>query len=444
MITPKFELNQDENFILIRVEAPYSRVSDAEVFVDEKVFKFYSKPYILNLHLQGCIVDDEHSSCVYDSDKGEYSIKISKQVPGEYFEDLCLLTKFLSPTEQKLKTTPCIEVITGENSEVSDDEEEELDWLFAEESDTLTLTGYGVGFANQKFDAHAKLMEEVDLVQVNNPEKLSRIERKMLREAHEDDKFDPHHYLADLFENDSIEEFVKLVPPWCKQPYTEEFLESEKFALKNFANKEYLIEKNDLQEVYLGLIDILYGCAYNWRFTEGEANVESAWTIKTLSSTLSWFDHCSDLPSKLRSCYRRALVFPLFRSWTLAETCHRDVVAILSHGKKCILKRLLETYAIFNECDPNYVINDLFIKDYCIWIQKANSKTISSLAVALENVKITKENVGFELVDLENAAQVVLSEENCNEKSPHDVSDHDADKLSDQMKKISLASFDKV
>lgn len=56
----------------------------------------------------------------------------------------------------------------------------------------------------------------------------------------------------------------------------------------------HLLPKKELAEVkdpaaqLLGLIDILFAYAYDFRTNEGESTVESGWTICTLSSTLSY------------------------------------------------------------------------------------------------------------------------------------------------------------
>lgn len=39
-------------------------------------------------------------------------------------------------------------------------------------------------------------------------------------------------------------------------------------------------------------------------------------------------------------------------------------------GKSAALKCLLDIHKMFRENDPAYVLNDLYITDYCIWIQK--------------------------------------------------------------------------
>lgn len=48
----------------------------------------------------------------------------------------------------------------------------------------------------------------------------------------------------------------------------------------------------DEKRTLLGLLDIIYSYAYDFRTTLGEGNVESAWTVTKISPTLSWFDVC--------------------------------------------------------------------------------------------------------------------------------------------------------
>ena len=79
-----------------------------------------------------------------------------------------------------------------------------------------------------------------------------------------------------------------------------------------------------------------------------------------------------------------------------------------------MLKCLLQTLNIFRTADtaPCYLLNDLYINDYCVWIQKALQcdVTLASLASAIEQTKISKSEVGFDLELLEEAAKSVLEE----------------------------------
>lgn len=420
MITPLFEVTQDEIFLYIVIKAPYSKVSEADIFIEDVNFKFYAKPYFLRLSFSAPLLEDDRSSCTYDVESGEYKLKIAKAEPRTHFEDLDMLTKLLTPKGERQIKQPLIEVIDDGNKENEDDAEdvEEFDWSFPQslpchESLESCSIGGGYGFANLKSGIFTKLQEDIhDVVQVKNLEQSSAETRFMERVKFENEKFDPEHYLADLFEDTCVDNLIELSPPW-KFPETDvkDFTDKHKFTLKNFPNKEYLLDKAQTQSVYMCLVDILFSYAYNWRCSEGENGVESPWNIRTMSCTLAWCDTFSDLHTTLINSYRRCLIFPLYRNWRLTKTCHTDVVKILSKGKKYILKILLEIYDLFANSDPYYILNDLYIRDYCIWIQRAKSDTIESLSEAIKQIKTKKSDLGLDLVELEEAARLVMQEE---------------------------------
>lgn len=39
-------------------------------------------------------------------------------------------------------------------------------------------------------------------------------------------------------------------------------------------------------------------------------------------------------------------------------------------GKACVLKSLLDVHRVFRENEPAYIHNDLYVSDYCVWIQR--------------------------------------------------------------------------
>ncbi|XP_060058842.1 protein SHQ1 homolog isoform X2 [Erinaceus europaeus] len=90
-------------------------------------------------------------------------------------------------------------------------------------------------------------------------------------------------------------------------------------------------------------------------------------------------------------------------------------------GKSAVLKCLLDIHKIFQENDPAYILNDLYISDYCVWIQKAKSKKLAALSEALKEVSLTKAQLGLELEELEAAARLVQEEETAS-KASHSVS----------------------
>ena len=103
------------------------------------------------------------------------------------------------------------------------------------------------------------------------------------------------------------------------------------------------------------------------------------------------------------------------RSWKLAVQLQSDVVRLLQRGQRSVLKCLLQVFHIFRTTDsaPCYLLNDLYISDYCVWIQKEPccDATLTSMARAIESVNIWKADVGFELELIEEAAKLVLEEQ---------------------------------
>ena len=78
-------------------------------------------------------------------------------------------------------------------------------------------------------------------------------------------------------------------------------------------------------------------------------------------------------PSLLRDVcggfVRRALIYPYLRRWDVALACLADAGALLQLGRRGVLRALLAVRARFSAADPGYLLNTLFIEDYCVWVQ---------------------------------------------------------------------------
>ncbi|XP_072328339.1 protein SHQ1 homolog isoform X2 [Scyliorhinus torazame] len=434
MITPAFELSQEPNFLTIIIHVPYAKVNEVDLYIDGVDFKFYAKPYFLRLTLPGRLVEDGREKASYDADTGTLTIKVPKETPDEHFEGLNMLTVLLAPKGSR-SAKPLLEEIGP--SIIAEEEEEEFDWEI-EQSPFVHLEGNVInsscfyGFANLRSGVFERLQHELsDVIDLKEPDRTTIVERRQKRLTAEETKFDSDHYLADLFEDDAIQHLLMYEPWWANTLETKEvkktqneqhlmdpgsqfvkFSKDEKEQLRNFSNKSYLLDRRSCQNVYLGLLDILLAYAYEVRSTEGESNTESSWNIWKLSGTLCWLETYRSLQEVLVSFSRRVLCYPFYRHFQLALKAVEDAVLILQLGKSAVLKCLLGIHKIFRESDPAYLLNDLYITDYCIWIQKVKSKKLASLAESLQNLKVTKNDLGFELEDLEKAALLVQEEEN--------------------------------
>ncbi|XP_011379308.2 protein SHQ1 homolog [Pteropus vampyrus] len=139
--------------------------------------------------------------------------------------------------------------------------------------------------------------------------------------------------------------------------------------------------------------------------------------ITYLNTSQTW----TNVHEILVSFGRRVLCYPLYRHFKLVTKACRDTIKLLQLGKSAVLKCLLDIHKIFQESDPAYILNDLYISDYCVWIQKAKSKKLAALAEALKEVSLTKAQLGLELEELEAAALLVQEEETAL-KAAHSIS----------------------
>ncbi|XP_068940191.1 protein SHQ1 homolog [Petaurus breviceps papuanus] len=436
MITPAFELSQDAESLTIAIRVPYARVSEFEVYFEGVDFKFYAKPYFLRLTLPGRIVENGSEDGSYDVDKGIFTLRMSKETPGQHFEGLNMLTSLLASKKSR-SAKPLVEV-TGSSElpvESNEDEEEDFDWEIEQspyeeltENDLNSQCPYG--FGNLRTGVFKRLQDELsDVIDVKEPDSTPPAERRQKRLAAEESKFDPDHYLADYFEDEAIRKVLKYKPWWTiafakmmasaersqeqsdQEAFQVSFSKEENYQLLKFTNKSYLLDKRAQYYVYYGLIDILLAYCYEIRVTEGESNVESPWNIRKLSGTLSWFESWNNVHEILVSFGRRVLCYPLYRHFKLVTKAHVDTVKILQLGRSATLKCLLDIHKIFQENDPAYILNDLYISDYCIWIQKVKSRKLASLAETLQRTYVTKGHLGLEIEELETAALLVQGEE---------------------------------
>ncbi|XP_025966190.1 protein SHQ1 homolog isoform X1 [Dromaius novaehollandiae] len=433
MITPAFELSQDPDFLTIIIKIPYARASEFDVYFEGEDFKFYAKPYFLRLTLPGRIVEDGREKASYDTDKGTFTIQLPKEIPGQYFEGLDMLTSLLAP--KKLRSAkPLVEEIAASAQLEEEEEEEEFDWeieqtAYEETAESTLQQQYCYGFGNLHSAVFQRLQDELsDVIDIKDPDRVPVDERRRKRLAAEAAKFDPDHYLADFFEDEAIQHVLKYQPWWIdahkkKMALQEEshqehdrqtfvvFSEEEREQLRKFKNKTHLLDKRARHHIYLSLIDILLAYCYEICVNEGDKNVESSWNVRKLSATLCWLESFTSIHDVLVSFGRRVLCYPLYRHFRLVTRAIDDTVMILQLGKGAVLKCLLDIHKIFRENDPSYILNDLFITDYCIWIQKIKSKKLAALAESLQKATLTKSHVGLELEELEAAAVLVQEEE---------------------------------
>ncbi|XP_034255496.1 protein SHQ1 homolog [Thrips palmi] len=421
MITPRFNIDQTETDLIFTIQAPYASIADAEIYADLDTFCFYASPYYLRVHLSGHIEETDASKGSYDADNGTFTICVQKVNKGEHFQDLDFLTALLTPNQSKKHdlSRPVVEVISNENldsveEDCSDGESNE--WYieqcpYEEPSEAFLLSAPHYGFANKISGAFQNFKTEfLEVIDLPDPDQTPISERSKLRTERELEDFSDDHYLADWAQPDIIEPMLTFKALW-ENGSEASFLDDEKDVLKDLPKKEFLLDKREEHMVSLSLIDILYSYAYNVRSTMGENTVESAWAVNKLSGTLSWLTSFNTLKEVVIVAVRRSLCYPLYRHWDLSMKVLDDVKRILTLGKKQILKSLLELHALFSNSEPRYILNQLYIRDYCIWIQHVSDSFLKSLLVAINKVELSKADVALDLEELETAARLVQMEE---------------------------------
>ncbi|KAF7711405.1 protein SHQ1 homolog [Silurus meridionalis] len=425
MITPAFELSQDSDFLTLVIRVPYTRTSEFDVYVEGEDFKFYAKPYFLRLTLPGRIIQDGREKASFDIDKGLFTMRVFKETAGQHFDGLHMLTSLLAPKGSR-SAQPLVEEIgaCSTSEACQEDDDEDFDWqveqqpyVESSEEDLRTLQKYG--FGNLRTGVFSRLQEELsEVIDVEDPENSTPAKRRADRLNSETTIFCTDHYLCDLYEGEEMRQVHLSFKPWWSELKPDldaetivSFTDEEKEQMRKFTNRSFALDKASRYHVWLSLVDIILAYIYDVRTTEGEHNVESAWTIRKISGTLSWLETYHTLHEVLVSFGRRVLCYPLYRHFSLITTAMQDAAHIFQGGKAFVLKCLLAIHKIFRSNEPAYILNDLYITDYCVWIQRVKSKHMVALAEALRKAELHKNDLDLELQILEEAAELVIEEE---------------------------------
>ena len=87
-----------------------------EINVDDTLFIIHINPYFLRLNFSNKVLEDNSSSVKYDPGSGYLTVTLTKEVRGQDFKDLDLLTKLLSPKPPEIRSKTSIQVITASDN----------------------------------------------------------------------------------------------------------------------------------------------------------------------------------------------------------------------------------------------------------------------------------------------------------------------------------------
>ncbi len=115
MLTPLFDISQDEKHIILLLRVPYMKTSSLDYYIAGTEFKFFAKPYFLRLNFPHPLAEDASEKLSYDVEKGQMTIILPKLTPGQFFENLGMITELLAKkkTPGQPTTTPVQVIASG-------------------------------------------------------------------------------------------------------------------------------------------------------------------------------------------------------------------------------------------------------------------------------------------------------------------------------------------
>ena len=247
-----------------------------------------------------------------------------------------------------------------------------------------------------------------------------RMERQKMEAA----KFSAERYLQDL---DVQEDYLYQVamgmrPHWnvnmleqqqasSSSPYfTPE--ESSQLASIPYPLLPTFTSTTEEQNLWYGIIDLLFAYCYDHLLTDGDPTVESAWTVSILSVGLSWLESFDNNKKNDRGAadlvvvqsIRRSLIYPYLRNLEFAVYVWKQVVHILQ-DRRCVIRCLLQLRTVLDQSELYYLGNKLYVDPYLAWLQDAKRHTSdkqSHIQISEEiNNALSKESALKELIDLD-------------------------------------------
>ncbi|KAG8748029.1 hypothetical protein FRC10_009781 [Ceratobasidium sp. 414] len=425
---------QDDVSLTVELYVPSVRAADVEIHVEDTLFSIHINPYFLRLNFPHPVLEDDESSATYDPASGTLTVRLTKETEGTHFPDLDLLAKLLAPRsaaalgEEGRARQPLIEVLdSGDslaeqlNDKLQLNHEHEVfakaaenDWQIeqATPDEDLDSPGLSTRTAYGFLDLHTGYFVHVTSTEneVNElgaeAENAALARRRELREINEENKWDEEHYLADLVDDDTIHELVD----WhaeADEPFT--FTEEENMTMLRLPRREYLLSPSRTHQLRITLCTILFAALYDIRTTQNDPTPESAWTICSLVPAFSALDPPISLHSALRTSYRRALAFPLYRSFPLCQRIQQDIADVLSRGTRVVTRFMLKTKKILDSHDVYYVYSKIWLDDFCAWLAShTTDQELKTLSAEVVSTTVSKNDIGWDLEELEQATKEVF------------------------------------
>ncbi|KAL1227234.1 Protein SHQ1 [Trichinella pseudospiralis] len=405
----------DCNTVVIHIRALLAKTSEIEVHVGNEEFLFYASPYFLRLYFASQLEETDCPPIEYDSTNATFTIKVNKKNPGEFFPDLEMVTRLITPREAE-GIKPFIVDLKGFDDGIPS---ADISTPYIDRSDLSAKHSYG--FACSRTASLKSVTDEMKLFDIGDVDSLNIEERKRALFLMEAEHFSDEAYLADLHEAEPVGECLMYKNKWTKSSIENRedtfmhggFTVDEIDRLKSLPRKIYRLSEEVENVAICSLVDILFAFAYDARVNLGEDdNPESGWTMSKLSSTLAGLVCWERMQDAMIASVRRSLCFPLVRSFQLASLVLNDVIEILQSGRVVVLKCLLRMHEIFNNSgDFRYVLNELYLNDYCVWIQGKTDEFLIKIGEQMKQIKLEKKDLQLDLEVVEMAGQLALEDQ---------------------------------
>ena len=237
------------------------------------------------------------AACSYDASSRTLHIRLTKVTPGAFFPGLdTLQAQILSNAEMRAL-------------------EQDAKFESLLHPTGLLASRSPCGEAYERVAATGR----VPYLEVHDPGNLHPAERMRIAKSNESNKWDEGMYLDCYVDPDGE---IAAVLDFTPQ------------SLAKTASPPVIL-RTQLPEARLAtwfLLELLFGYAYELRVSFDDPSTESAWTVCKLSRSIACFATpapAANLESVLCGLYRRALTYPLYRSWALCERVQSDVANLL-------------------------------------------------------------------------------------------------------------------
>jgi protein SHQ1 len=460
-ITPRFALSQTNDDLIVTIYVPHVRVSTetVQITLDGCSLHFASPPYLLHLNFEPfSFHPHDQPAATYEPtiENGIIELKCKKETPQDW-PDLDLVGKWM-PRKSSHNPTWLQQVIASETNESVNDTADNVTERLA------AFQPCGYGFLRMFYDVYADLVreglgkemlmqpwEQVNLIQDRLDGSCETVytERRTGRLEQELEAFSAERYLQDLdVEDDYIYQCaVSMDTHWRQANASQqdcnaagipmspiffdngqscsssngndkavESAQSDTIVAPFFTSDELLqlstlpypllpsdITVDQQSRSICVLLDILFAYMYDYLTTMGDPTVESAWTVSTISASLSCLEDWEDeetineasiverksldsgqsknssrldgslnepLQTVVASCIRRSLIYPYLRNLSFSVHVWKQVVDLIRYGRlRSVIRSLLQVHSVLEKSELYYLCNKVWINPILAWVQ---------------------------------------------------------------------------